>query len=577
MENTVIEKKSKHSSFSLILNKFFHHVDRGGNLRTEILCGIVVFLVSICLLFVNMQLAGRFILGDLTVSTSPSDPNSIAAAQTYVSIYQGALIISFISSLLIGLIARLPFVQLSLMGLSTCFIGFLTGNSGLSYYNILFISLLSSVIYAVLASVPFIKKWVIKSFPKPVLHALPIFAGLFLVYIGISMSGFVNSNSINTGNLSTHASSASIFALGDLSGVSLIAFISVLIGFIFYVIFRSTRVKHSISWSFLITIGVFLLINVFGLLSNNFSTTSDDSYINFGRIWLIMGSQASQTTPFGDSYLTYSMTGLAEIFKNFGNVFTKGTDFSAFEGNLFLVFLSTLLSTVIFQFIDPFIVIECSKDDLDEDSQAIINLEEDNQKLYWVNAGMNVIAPFFGVNSVMVSKTSLIASKDKAKSGIVPIVASIGYLISLFILAFPALLATDNYIVGSMNEFNYFAYGNGGILYLIQGATFGIADAVIVILGLLMIEKSIKLLKDDEIKYYPIAILMIVGLLFNSFSLAILLSVSYYTLVTLFAPVEGSENKNFFVRCFESVKANIKTVEIAPLGLLVVSLLAVVL
>lgn len=572
------EKKEKHSQFSLMLNKFFHHVDRGGNLRTEILCGIVVFLVSICLLFVNMQLVGKFILGDLTVSTSPNDSQSIAAVQTYVSIYQGALIVSFISSILIGLIARLPFVQISLMGLSTCFIGFLTGKSGLSYYNILFISLIASVIYAVLASIPFIKKWVLRSLPKPVLHALPIFAGLFLIYIGASLSGFIGTDSISTGNLvAASTTSAGIFALADLTGMPLIAFISVLIGFIVYVILRATKAKHPFSWSFLVTLGIFLIVNVIGLLQNNFSTTTGDSYINFGRIWMIMGSQASQTTPYGDSYLSYSMAGIGEIFQNFGSVFTKGTDFSGFEGNLFLVVLSTILSTVLFQFVDPFIVIECSKDDLDENATEKVNLEENNQKLLWINAGMNVVAPFFGVNSVVVSKTSLIATKDKAKSGIVPLVASIGYLISLFILAFPAILMTNTYIVSSMNEFNYFAYGNGGLLYLIQGATFGISDAVLVIIGLLMIEKSIRLLKEDDLKYYPVAILSVVGLLFSSLSLALLLSVAYVILVDLFAPAEGEEDKNFFVRCFNSAKSNIKKVEIPYLGLLVVSLLAVVL
>lgn len=574
MENTEV-KKTKDSSFSKILNKYFHHLDRGSHLRSEVLCGIIVFLVSICLLFVNMQLCGKYILGDLTLSSSPADQTSIDAAKTYVSIYQGSLLVSFISALLIGLIARLPLVQVSFMGLSSCFIGFVTGNSGLTYYNLLFISFISSIIYAIIAGVPFIKNKIIKAIPKVVLHALPLVSGLFLIYIGVTLSGFVSTSSLTTGNLATNGISSSIFGLAKLSGVTLYAFIAVIFGFVVYMFLRATKAKHPISFSFLCTIGLFLLISIFGLLKNNFSTTLEDSYMNFGRIWLIAGSQANPNTPFADSSLTYCLSGIGEIFSNFGNVFTKGCDFSSYEGSPALLVVSTILSTVLFQFVDPFVVIEASKDDLSEGSSEVIDLENDNQKLYWINSGMNVIAPFFGSGAVTISKTSLIATKDKAKSGIVPIVAAIGYLISMFAFAFPALLATSNYTIGSMNEFNYFAYGNGGLIYLIQGASFGIADAVVVIIGLLMIEKSIVLLKDDEIKYLPVIVGLIAGLLINSLSLGILISMAYILVVDLFEPLEENKDKNFFVSLFLSCKNNYKKVNFYYLGLFVYSLLAV--
>lgn len=569
MDKTSQVKKEKHSGFSKFLNGYFHHIDRGSNLRSEVLTGIIVFLVSICLLFVNMQIIGKYILGDLVVSTSPQDSASIEACKTYVALYQGSLIVSLVSSLLIGLIAKVPFVQLSLMGLSSSFLGLISAKNGLSYQNLLFLSFLSSLLFAILSGVPFLRKKILSAIPKPLLHILPLFSGFAIILIGISLSGFFDIQSVATGNLGKQVSFY-LPTLKELKGIPLLAFISVLIGFVVYLILRANKSRHPFSFSFLVSFCLFLLLSVFGLLSNNFSTTKDDSYINFGRIWLIMGSQSSPVTPFGDSYLTYAFKGLGDLFQNFSTVFTKGCDFSGYEGNLFLLIAGSILSCVLFQFVDPLIVLECSKED---DDREEIN-DKDVQKLYWINSGMNIIAPFFGAGSLTISKTSLLATKDKAKSGIVPIVSSIGYLISLFILAFPALLATDTHIINSMNEFNYFAYGNGGLIYLIQGVSFGIADAFLVLIGFLMIEKSILLLKDDRKEVLPIIALFGIGLFFKGLSLGFTLSVAYLLLIELFRHEEKDEDKNFFVRGFLSAKNNFKNISIPTTCLFAYSLIA---
>lgn len=571
MENTTQLKKEKHSGASKFLNRYFHQIDRGSNLRTEVLTGIIVFFVTICLLFVNMQLIGKSILGDLTVSSSPQDAASIEACKTYVSIYQGSLLVSLISSLLIGLVARLPFVQLSLMGFSSTFIGFLCANSGLTYQNLLFLSFISSVLFAILSGIPFLRKKIRKAIPKPILHVLPMISGAILVWMGISLSGFFDMNEFATGSLGKQVSFV-LPSLKTLTGIPLLAFISVLVGLVSYLILRANRSKHPFSFSFLVTFCLFLLLSVIGLISNNFSTTKSDSYINFGRIWLIMGSQSSPTTPFGDSYLTYAFTGLGDLFKNISTVFTKGMDFSAYSGNSILLIVSSVLSAVLFQFVDPMIVLECSKED--RNIQEEESEEKEIQKLYWINSGMNVIAPLLGAGTVTVSKSSLLATKDKAKSGIVPLVSSIGYLISLFILAFPAILATDTHIINSMNEFNYFAYGNGGLIYLIQGASFGIADAFVALIGLLMIEKSIQLLKEDKKEELPVIALFVIGIFVKGIALAFTLSLAYILLVQLFVYEEKDENKNFFVRAFLGFKNNIKSIQIPTLCLFAYSLLA---
>ncbi len=571
------EPRSPDCSFSLLLNKFFHHVDRGSHLRSEVLSGIVLFLVSICVLFVNMQIVGHAILGDLTISTSPLDPNSIASAQQYVALYQGALIVSFISAIVIGLFVNLPFVQLSLMGLSTSVIGLLGVGNGLTYYNLLFISWLASIVTAIVTGVPQIKKFVLKGLPKPLLHALPLLSGIILILVGTKLSGFFGEVSYSTGNLVTNNLSISSFSLTSLKGPTFVAFVASIAAFIAFFIFRGIKAKHPFAWSFLIGFGLFLGIELIECAIGGFSTADETSYINFGRIWLIAGSQASDKTPYGDSFLTYGMDGLKNIMSNLGLVFTKGTDFSAYQGNSFLLIAGSVLSLTLFNLVDPQSVLQSSEDDLSEGREVPLDFTgKDSNRIYWINSGINFIAPFVGVGMVSVSKTSIMATKDKAKSGIVPLVAAIGYLISIFFMAFAPVMASETYVVGSMNEFNYFAYGNGGFVYLVQGLKFGFADAMICLIGIVMIEKSLKFLAKDEKKYYLVGASLMSTLIFSNLIVGLFSSLLVYLLINLFE-TERVEGEKYIVTIGKAVAKNIKNIEIPVVVMLGVSILALAL
>ena len=571
------EPRNPDCAFSLLLNKFFHHVDHGSHLRSEVLSGIVVFLISICVLFVNMQIIGQSILGDLNLSTAPADPASIAAAEQYVAIYQGSLIVAFLSAIIIGLVANLPFVQLSLMGLSTSVIGLLGVGNGLTYWNLLFISWIASIVTAIITGVPVIKKFILKGLPKPLLHALPLLSGVILIFLGVKLSGFFGEVSYSTGSLSMNPVNAFSFSLESLKGSASIAFICSIIAFVAFFIFRGVKAKHPFAWSFLIGFLLFLGIELIQCAIGGFSTADDASYINFGRIWLIAGSQASDKTPYGDSYLTYGMSGLSSIMSNLGLVFTKGADFSAYTGNTFLLIAGSVLSMVLFNLADPQSVMQAAEDDLSEGREAPLDFSgKDSNRIYWITSGMNFIAPFFGVGAVTLSRTSLIASKDKAKSGLVSIVAAIGFLISIFTPAIPAVMASSTCIVNSMNEFNYFAYGNGGIIYLIQGLKFGFADATLCLIGIVMIEKSIGLFAKDEKKHLFSAAALMIALIFSNLSIGILASLAVYLLTNLFE-CERVEGEKYIVTLGKAVAKNVKTIEIPVITMLGVSVLAVAL
>jgi xanthine/uracil/vitamin C permease (AzgA family) len=158
------------------------------------------------------------------------------------------------------------------------------------------------------------------------------------------------------------------------------------------------------------------------------------------------------------------------------------------------------------------------------------------------NAGMNIIAPFFGIGGVTISKTSVAATEDNAKSGLVPIVASVGFLISLFIMVFPVLFATITYPVNSMNQWNYNSYGNGGFVYLMKGASFGIAAAVMLCVGLSMLRMLKKVDWRDITDWIPAVITVIVSVMLTNIALGVACGVILFSLIELLAFFKGNFN-----------------------------------
>lgn len=228
---------------------------------------------------------------------------------------------------------------------------------------------------------------------------------------------------------------------------------------------------------------------------------------------------------------------------------------------------------VLFNLVDASAVIESCKEGLSEGRETPVDLEaKESKRLYWISSGMNFLAPFLGVGAITTSKVSVLSAEDKAKSGISSIVAALGYLISIFVMAFPALLASSTYLVTSMNEFNYFAYGNGGMVYLIQGLRFGLADAFLCLIGIIMIEKGITLLKEEERNYLLSSAAFFLALVFSSLMVGLFASSLLYLLISLFDG-KREEGEGYFATLFKNVKNNLKQTEIPVVAVSLLSLL----
>ncbi|MFA6829130.1 MAG: hypothetical protein WCR67_00250 [Bacilli bacterium] len=555
--------KGTPSGFSSFLNKYFHHLDRGTSLHGEINSGIFVFLLAICMIIVNVQIMGNAMNGSYTISTSPNDATNIAMALNYATLYVGSIIIAFVGSLLMGLVAKLPFVQIANLGLASSIISLVGSTSGLTYYNLLFINLLRSLLYVIVSSVPLIRDFYIRSIPKGVRKALPAAMGILLFVTCLSLSGIISLNTISGGL----AGGVTVFGLADISSMSLLmteAFTAIIIGIIVYAVLKAMKVKKSLFYGFLTATVLYFVINILAKgLNIEANTSNTDSVFNFGRIWVIAGSQASPVTPFGDSYLSYVGSAIGNLFSSLPKVFTEGTDFSACTGNAFLLIVGGMLNCFFLAMSDFDATILGTKNILNKDvkdEKYALSLEEgkDGNRARVVNAGMNVVAPFFGQGQVTLSKSSLAGIIDSGKSGIVPVVSSIGFLICLFILAIPALLSTTFYPVNSMSQWNYFAYGNGGFIYLFQGLSFAIADVVIALCGISMLRNLADLDWKDYLTAIPAIATILASLVFYSLAIGVLLGVVVYT-VLKFLNVRADNSVSLFAGFKNNFIANIKT------------------
>lgn len=523
------------SGFSLALNRWFHHLDRGSTLGGEIMAGFAVFFLSICVIFMNMQIVGNAVTADVTLATSPLSPVNIAAAKVYTQLYAGSILVAIIGSLLMGIVAKLPFTQVSSMGLASSLLCLVGTQSGLTWQNLLFLNLIAAIVYAVVCGVPKVREFVFNAIPTSVRYALAGALGLTVAWYALQMTGFVTTKTVSFGE-SQGLTLLSGFAFSGMRDLALCGIFGAAVAVILYVVLSLTKKKHKVFWAMLAGTVVFLVSSI---IKDGLDTAKTESIMNFGRLWLVAGSQASQQTPFADSYLTYAMDAIKAMFASFGQVITVGSDFSGYTGNTVALMIGAVLCYVFSGLFQAQGALMGAQDDLngnaeEEVAKVDFTQEQGARKALLCCAASNILAPFFGVAGVNFGVSSVSCAKDRGKSGITSIAACIGFIISLFVMAFPAVFATVTHPVSSMNEWNYFAYGNGGIIYLIRGAAFGVADVVLMCVGVSM-AGAMKHVDWKQAAAAVSAVLTVVGsVLTMNLVAGALLGCAAYVLIQLF-------------------------------------------
>lgn len=475
---------------SKTLNKFFHFYDRGSTMKREITAGISVFLISVCALFMNIQ-----IMSEAFENNTP-----------YCGLYLGATVVAFIGTLLLGLICNLPLVQTASLSLSTVFISTLGLNTGLTYENLLAVTFVSALVYLVVTMIPGVKKFTLRLLPESVRRALPAVLGLYVIYTALRKMKLVGSD------LSLASLSADALGGASIAPYVRMCIITGIIGVAIVLFLKKRHASASAMKGFLIgTIVFYLLAAVGGGIAYTYVFTQN-------RIWVGINPD-----PLGEMYTI----GLGIKQLNLGAVFSKGFDFAAFiqaGGNVWSLFLQGILT---FVFMGMY---ESEGAVLGADAMEPIikeaNYEVAAGRFLAVNAVINVVAPIFGAAPQSIGKQSVVASNDGGKTGLTSVVCALGYAIAMFTWLPFVIFAT---YTASVPE-----YGHAGFVFPnVIKALFQVADGVMLVMGLLML-KSLKQLEIQNFgEFLPFTACIAVGIFTQNIAYGAAVGVIIYTFLRL--------------------------------------------
>lgn len=479
------------SRSGMALDKIFHFYDRGSTVKQEIGAGVSVFLLSICALFMNIQI--------MTAAFADDIP--------YCGLYLGATIVAFIGTLLLGIVCNLPLVQTASLSLSAVFISTLSANTGLTYANLLAITFVSAIIYLALTTIPGVKGFVYQALPKSVRNALPVSIGLYVAYTALDKMGIIDGFSL--ADLSSDA----------LGGASIAPYVRMciiagLIAFAIMLFLKNRGAKGSAVMTITIaTFTFFLIAAVSGGIPFTYTFTQN-------RIWIGINPDK-----LGEMY-TLGL-GIGEL--NLTRVFQEGFDFSAFTaagGNVLLTFVQGILTFLFLGMYESEGAVQGA--DLNGSIIEEGGYSKAASRFLMVNALTNVLSPIFGAAPMSIGKQSAAATNDGGKTGLTSIVCAIGYILAMLTWLPFAILAT---YTASVPE-----YGHAGFVFPnVILASFQTADAVMLVLGLMMLKGFQKLDTTDFSEAVPFGITVISGFATKNIAYGVAFGVMAYTFLKLFS------------------------------------------
>ena len=453
----------KQNGLAQALDNYFHFTRRGSSAGREVKAGLSVFFISVCALFMNIQILIEAFSDDIP----------------YCGLYLGATLAAFAGTLIIGVLTNLPLVQTASLSLSTVMISTIGAGSGLTYANLMAVTFVAAVVYLVVMAVPALRRFVYRLLPDSVRKALPAAMGLYIALTALEKMGLTENGAL---------ASLTDKALGGatIAPYMMLCVIAGLIGFALVLFFRKRKADTPVFSGFLwATLIFFLIAAVIGGIAFNYVYTQN-------RIWVGVNPD-----PLGEMY-TIGL-GISEL--QLGTLFTEGFDFSAYTaagGNVALLFVQSILLFVFMGMYES----EAAVQGADLNGKIIEDgtYEKAAGRALLANAVTNVIASIAGSAPLSVGKQSAAATADGGKTGLTSVVCALGYLVSMFTWLPFVIFAT---YTASVPEYGHAGFVFPNVIY----ATFQIADAVMLVLGLVML-KAFKNVEKSELVPFAATVVM---------------------------------------------------------------------
>jgi adenine/guanine/hypoxanthine permease len=179
-----------------MLDKFFKLTENKTSVKTEILAGLTTFMTMAYILAVNPDI----------LSATGMDKNALFTA-TALS--------AFVATMVMALVARLPFALAPGMGLNAFFAFTVVLGMGYSWQFALTAVFLEGILFLLLTAFN-IRELIVNAIPLSIKHAISVGIGLFIAFIGLQNAGIIVDNPATLVGLGDMGSPAVLVALGGI-------------------------------------------------------------------------------------------------------------------------------------------------------------------------------------------------------------------------------------------------------------------------------------------------------------------------------------------------------------------------
>jgi adenine/guanine/hypoxanthine permease len=198
------------------MDKFFGLQENNTTVRTEIIAGITTFLTMAYILAVNP--------GILSAAGLPAD-----------SVFTATALASLVATLVMALVAKLPFALAPGMGLNAFFAFTVVLGMGKSWQFALTAVFLEGIIFIILTFLN-IREAIINLIPINVKRAISVGIGLFIAFIGMQNAGIIANNEATLVGLGVLGEPAAILAI---------------IGLVITAVLLAFKIKGALLWGIL--------------------------------------------------------------------------------------------------------------------------------------------------------------------------------------------------------------------------------------------------------------------------------------------------------------------------------------
>lgn len=217
------------------MEKFFKLKENGTSVSTEIVAGLTTFFAMAYIIIVN--------------------PNVLSqAGMEWGAVFLATIISAIIGTLIMGLVANVPYAQAPGMGLNAFFVYTVCFGLNFTWQQALSMVFICGIVNIII-TVTKIRKYIIKAIPRSMQNAIGGGIGIFIAYIGLKNANIINFTNDTGADVGIGASMHGSQVVPTLSGFSSseLAALLAVIGLVITVVLLMLNVKGAIFIGIILT------------------------------------------------------------------------------------------------------------------------------------------------------------------------------------------------------------------------------------------------------------------------------------------------------------------------------------